>query len=166
MGGPVIVQAARYIPTRLLGLIGADTWWDVAEKRSVAQVEERMAPFRKDFVTTTQSFVRSMFVPTSDPMLVNRIVADMSAAPPKLGIEALTAVTAGDKALREGFRELKIPRLAINTADWRPTNVAAAREFGIDVQFMSGVGHFIMLEDAPTFNRLVDDALQRFSGPG
>ena len=68
--------------------------------------------------------------------------------------------------MREGFRALKTPRLAINAADWRPTNLAAAREFGIEVQLMSGVGHFIMLEDAPTFNRIMVDALQRFSGPG
>ncbi|MGE3540785.1 MAG: alpha/beta fold hydrolase [Candidatus Tectimicrobiota bacterium] len=164
MGGPVIVEAARCLPTRLLGLIGADTWWDIAQQRSPAQVAERLAPFRADFVEAAQRFVCSMFVPTSDPALVEHVLASMSAAPPQVGVQALEAVTAGDQLLRDGFSELQVPRLTINAEGWRPTNLAAARAYQLEVQFMPGVGHFVMLEDAPTFNRLLDAALSRWTG--
>jgi pimeloyl-ACP methyl ester carboxylesterase len=164
MGGPVIVEAARCIPSRVLGLIGADTWWDVSEIRSDDVVDERMAPFHSDFVSAAQSFVRSMFVPNSDPTLVERIVGGMTSASPAVAINALTEVVAGDELLRDGFRALKAPRVAINADGWRPTNMEAAKAFGIDVKIMSGVGHFLMLEDPRTFNRLVDDAVVHFGG--
>ena len=35
------------------------------------------------------------------------------------------------------------------------------KRFGIEVAFMSGVGHFVMMEDPQAFNRLLDEAVQR-----
>ena len=163
MGGPVIVEAARCIPSRLAGLIGADTWWDVSEHHSKDVVEDRMAPFRGEFVSTTQRFVRSMFVPNSDPALVERIVAGMSSASPRMAVEAQTSDTAGGDLLRDGLRVSKVPRVAINAEAWRPTNLAAAKDYGIEVKLMSGVGHFVMLEDPLTFNRHIMEAVHQFS---
>ena len=37
----------------------------------------------------------------------------------------------------------------------------AAQRYGIEVILMSGVGHFMMLEDPQTFNRLLDEAVQK-----
>ena len=164
MGGPVIVEAARCIPSRVLGMIGAETWWDVSELRSNEVVNERIAPFQKDFVSAAQNFIRSMFVPNSDPTLVERIVEDMTSASPAMAVNALTEVIAGAELLREGFLASEAPRVAINAAGWRRTNSEAAKAFNIDVKIMSGVGHFPMLEDPPTFNRLVDDAVINFAG--
>ncbi len=164
MGGPVIVEAARRMPERVVGLVGADTWHDLSLQRTQAQVDERMAPFRANFVEAAQRFVRTMFLPTSDPALIERVLAGMSAAPPHIGVEALSAVTGSDELVRQGFRELHVPRCTINAAGWRQSNQAAAQEFGLTVRLMSGVGHFVMLEDATTFNRLLDEALQQCVG--
>jgi pimeloyl-ACP methyl ester carboxylesterase len=32
----------------------------------------------------------------------------------------------------------------------------------MDVTLMPGVGHFLMLEDPPAFNRVLDDAVRKF----
>ena len=164
MGGPVIVEAARRMPTRVVGLVGVDTWHDLSLQRTPAQVEERLTPFRAHFVEAAQQFVRTMFLPSSDPVLLESVLAGMTAAPPHVGLGALEAVTGSDQLQQEGFRALAAPRLAINAAGWRQTNRAAAQEFGLEVHCMAGVGHFVMMEDAPTFNRLLDEAIHRFTG--
>lgn len=156
MGGAVIVEASRRLPGSVAGLVGVDTFRDVEFESSPAQIAEIMAPFRTDFVTATRAYVRSMFVPTSDPALVERVATAMSAAPPHIGIEALEAVWAHDRQLSAGLREIRVPKVAINA---RRTNLEAAKRHGIEVVPMPGVGHFCMLEDPATFNRLLEEAV-------
>ena len=45
-------------------------------------------------------------------------------------------------------------------ASARPTQTEAQR-YGIEVMRMSDVGHFVMLEDPQTFQRLLDEAVQK-----
>ena len=159
MGGPVIVEAARLLPDRLVGLVGVDTYRTLGQIRTREEIESALAPLRADFVAATQEFVRGMFLPSSDPTLVRRIVADMSAAPPVVGIGAMTANRSNDQNLIAGLKELKAPVVAINS-DYRPNDFEAAQRCGVRVHLMSGVGHFVMMEDAPTFNSLLEEAIK------
>ena len=129
----------------------------------LAQVAELVAPLRaKDgftyFVKGVSTFARSWFVPTSDPKLVERVVAAVSAAPPHIAIGAFEALLGHGLDLQAGFQEIKASMIAINSCQ---TNLEAAQRYGIAVMQMSGVGHFVMLEDPQTFNRLLDEAVQR-----
>ena len=54
----------------------------------------------------------------------------------------------------------KAPIVLIN-ADYHPTNFEATQRAGMHVELMSGVGHFVMLEDAATFNALLAVTVQR-----
>jgi hypothetical protein len=58
---------------------------------SEIEVQERMAPFRADFADAAKAFARAMFPATADPLLVERICADMSSAPPHVALDALEA---------------------------------------------------------------------------
>ena len=51
--------------------------------------------------------------------------------------------------------------IAINADSFGTTNVEMAERYGIEVVLMSGVGHFVMLEDPETFNRLLAVAVRR-----
>jgi len=164
MGGAVIVEAARRLPAAVIGLVGADTWNDLEHPLTPAQVAELVEPFRANFVEATRALVRTAFVPTSDSMLVEHIVAAMSATPPHIGIGAWEELLEYDRLLREGLQQVKAPKTAIN-AQWRPTNTEAAQRCGIEVVLMSGVGHFVMLEDPQTFNRLLDEAVKTITHP-
>jgi pimeloyl-ACP methyl ester carboxylesterase len=159
MGGPVIVEAARRIPHRVTGLVGVDTWRTLGYIHSEQEIANLLAPFRANFPETAAGYVRQMFIPSSDPALAERIVSQMAAAPPAVAIGAMEANRRNDQNLMAGLRELKAPVIAINS-DYRPCNVAAAEELGIKLAFMSGVGHFVMMEDAGTFNRLLADAIE------
>jgi pimeloyl-ACP methyl ester carboxylesterase len=163
MGGPVIIEAARRMPDRVIGLVGVDTYRNIEETWTPEQINEILAPFRSNFAEATQKFVRGMFTPESDHALVERIVADMSAAPPEVGIGAMGGNRRNASNLAAALPAIKAPIVAINS-DYRPNDIEAAQRHGIKMVFMSGVGHFVMLEDAETFNSLLEEAVKEFAG--
>ena len=158
MGGLVIVEAARRLSNAVIGLVGVDTWRNVEQIRTPDQIAELVTPLRANFKEAAGAFVRARFVATSDPALVERIVAAMSAAPPNIAIDSAEAICEYDPHLQAGLQGVNVPKITING---RPTNLEASQRLGIAVMQISGVGHFVMLEDAQTFNRLLDEALQK-----
>lgn len=163
MGGDVIVEATRRMADRVRGLVWVDTYRTLGTPRTRREVEEFLGPFRVDFVATARKFVREMFIPSSDEALVDWVVADMSAAPPEVALPALEEVITFDREILTGLRELKAPIFAINP-DYRPTDVAALQRYGVKVVPMSGVGHFLMMEDPETFNRLLGEVIEESVG--
>lgn len=161
MGGDVIVEAALHLPGRVVGLVWADTYSSLGEPRTGEQIEKFRAPFREDFVTATRDLVRRMFVPSSDAVLVDWVAADMSAAPPEIAVDALEHAISNDRAILAGLRELTAPVVAINP-DYRPTDIEALQRHGVKTVLMSGVGHFLMMEDPHTFNRLLSETIEEF----
>ena len=159
MGGLVIVEAARRLPTAVIGVVGVDTWRNIGNRRTAEEVAVFLAPFRANFVETARAFVREMFAPTSDPTLVEDIVGAMSAAPPHMAIGAYEALLSNGRNFRAGLQEVTAPKMTINSSA-RPTHTEAQRH-GIEVMRMSGVGHFVLLEDPQTFNRLLGEAVQK-----
>ena len=163
MGGMVIVEAARRLPTAVIGLVGVDTWRNVEQIRTPDQITEMVALLRANFKEAAGAFVRARFVAASAPALVERVVATMSAAPPDIAIGAAEAICEYDRHLQAGLQGVNVPKIAINA---RPTNLAASQRLGIAVMQISGVGHFVMMEDPLTFNRLLDEALQKLIHTG
>jgi pimeloyl-ACP methyl ester carboxylesterase len=161
MGGTVVVEAAQQISGRVKGIIGVDTFKSLGQVRTREDVDAENEPFRRDFAQATDDFVHSaMFVPTSDAALVDRIAKDMAAAPPRIGLDAGERLDSHDAALQAGLQKLQVPVMLINS-DFQATNKAAAELYGITLDLMSGTGHFVMLEDPETFNRLLKNDLQR-----
>ena len=161
MGGPVIVEAARQMPDRVIGLIGADTLLNPERQRTPDFIAAQLAPLQRDFAQGTRDMVRrEMFVPTSDPAWAARIVEDMASAPPHVGIGAMTALLNHDDELHVGLHALRDKPFVLINAAYHPTNLEATQRQGMTVELMSGVGHFVMQEDATTFNRLVEVAVR------
>lgn len=162
MGGPVIIEATRRMPTPVIGLIGVDTLGNLERTRTKAEIDAFIAPFRIDFRKTMSEFVPSnMFVPTSDAALVAAIVEDMAAAPPQVGCAAAEALLSYDAELKAGLQAVQVPIVLIN-AENRSTDLAAAERYGLAVKLMSGVGHFVMIEDSETFNHLLEETIKHF----
>jgi pimeloyl-ACP methyl ester carboxylesterase len=78
----------------------------------------------------------------------------MTSVPPHIAFGALDSLYRNDARLHETLTSLSMPKAAINS-DYLPTDVEAARGYGISVAPMSGTGHFVMMEDPATFNRLL-----------
>jgi pimeloyl-ACP methyl ester carboxylesterase len=162
MGGPVIIEAARRIPDRVIGLVGVDTLQNVETTYPRKQVREFIYGFQKDFKGNTQEFVRDMFPAGSDPNIVERIVEDMSSAPPWVGISSLQGYFRYN--VTEALEQVKVPLYCINS-DLLETNVEANRRHAVsfDVKHMPGMGHFIMIEDPETFNQLLDEIINELN---
>jgi hypothetical protein len=85
----------------------------------------------------------------------------MSAAPPEIAIAALGHAVGNDRGVLAGLGQLRAPVVAINP-DARPTDTQALRRHGVKAVLVSGVGHFLMLEDPDRFNRLLGEVIETF----
>lgn len=167
MGGPVILEAARRLPGRVVGLVPVDTLQNVEDKTPPDQVAAFLAPFRTDYKASAEGFIRKyMFVPGSPPALIERIVAKTTEAPAAIAEACLESTFGYDAA--PAFEAAAGPIRAIN-GDRFPTDREANRRHApqFDLVLMKGVGHYLMLEDPDRFDpllaRVVNDVVAESS---
>jgi len=159
------LEAARLMPHRVVGLVGVDTLNDFEYKLTQETIDRILPPFRSDFAEVIGNFVRGMFTPTADPALVQKIVDDMASAPPKVGVGALEAyVDFQNNHIIQAAHDVHVPITCINS-DKYPTNVEGNQRIvpSYKLVLMSGVGHFVMIEDPETFNRLLEEVVREFT---
>lgn len=156
MGGTVALEAARQLPGQVIGIVGVDTFRDLAAPYSKELTDPLLAGLRADFPKTVSEFVGgNFFTEQSDPIVKQWVVEDMAAAPPTVAIPAMEALLAMDYAPL--LAELDLPILAVNSAG-SPTDEAAIRrlEPRFRVVVLEGVGHFPMLEQPQLFNAALE----------
>jgi pimeloyl-ACP methyl ester carboxylesterase len=119
-----------------------------------------MQPLREDFVTSTKNFVcQVLFTPDADTTLMTRIAEDMASAPKDVALSAIANAWTYD--MSEAMRTIRLPVRGINS-DYYPVNIDAGRRHAqsFEIRFMTDVGHYLMLEDPETFNRLLEETVQ------
>ncbi len=167
MGGAVMLEAFRIMPKRIIGLVGVDTLRDVDEKFTPEQIDKFMQPFKKDFSNTTSTFVRSnMFVASSDAVLVEKIAADMSAAPQEIAnASTLAMLDYNNKKLHNALQNVRVPLYCINSSS-KATNMKSLKNYipSFKETLMPHVGHFVMLEDPETFNNHLSNTVEKIVG--
>jgi pimeloyl-ACP methyl ester carboxylesterase len=156
MGGPVALEAARRLPGQVVGIVGVDTFREIATPLPQELWDGLVGQMRADFAGSTAAFVgENFFTGRTDPVLKRWIIEDMAAAPPEVAIPAVVALADYDD--RPALAELDVPVIAINSSG-SPTDEPATRR--IEPRFrlveLHGVGHFPMLEDPATFNRVLE----------
>ena len=159
MGGDVIVEAAGQMPDRIICLVGADTFHDIEKGYQGAELEKIAIRLEADFVKEVQGFVRQMFPPTADPVLVEWVAGKMSSADPQVGINAFRNL--GNYDLKSAAEKLEIPICSISADLW-PTNLDANKKYAktFKLKLMPGIGHFVMLEDSEKFNKLLEEIIE------
>lgn len=161
MGGPVALAAAGALRERLLGIVGIDTFQMIgAPPPSFGDLLARM---KADFPATTREFVAgNFFTKNTDPELVRRIAHDMSLAPPQVAIPSIESLLALDYAPL--LAQITVPIVAINAA---PTDGARVRGLAPTFRLIQveGLGHFLMMEDPPRVNALLEGEIRRMLTP-
>lgn len=173
MGGPVAIEAALQLGTRVSAVIGVDTFKNIgAPPADPAQTEARLQFFAQDFVGTTTAFVtQTFFREDADPDLKARIAAAMAAANPAVGIAAIRGLNDWDgvQALSQLSQRHadRLPVLAINARHGSPTDLLRLKSVyrNFRLQEMAGVGHFLMMEQPERFNAVLMDALADLIDP-
>jgi len=162
MGGSVIAEAARIMPSRVIGLIGIDTLEDIEYPMTREELKKMIAPLVKDFRTGSRQFVDEMISPKTDPKLREWILSDMSAAPPAVALSAMNNMMSqyisGEAA--KIFDEIRVPVITVNGDMW-PVNYEANRRhmLSFDAIVLKGADHFLMLNRPEQFNRTLEKAI-------
>ena len=160
MGGDVVTSAARHLKRKVVGLIWLDTYKQLGDGRSPESVEAVVAGLRTNFQDSTRTLVRSLFTPTSNPALVERVVADMSSARADIALPTLHSSLSHSREIGKTLQDLKLPVIAINPDD-TPTDTQSMARYGVDVTIMPGVGHFLMMEDPTRLNALLRTSIDQ-----
>jgi pimeloyl-ACP methyl ester carboxylesterase len=156
MGATVALAATPLIGSRVIGIIAVDALRSVGQPPlAPREVEQRVAPFRADFVGETRKLVsESLFPRNANRVLVQKVAYDMSLEPPAVAVPSLQALLSLDLAAL--LPAIHVPVYAINS-DLLPTDTARIRKsipnFTLDV--LDHSGHFLMLEDPARFNPLL-----------
>lgn len=158
MGGYVIAQTASIMPDKILMIVGADTFQNMADILTPEQAEGYLKPFRENFEANTVSFVKTMFPPSADKNLVEKIAADMSKGYAPMGISAMKDMLYMDGKIWKG--KIKCPFKSINS-DIFPTDVEINKKHypEFEVKLMKGLGHFVQIENPSMFNTLLEECI-------
>ena len=125
-----------------------------------ADINTLMEPLREDFETSTKNFVcQILFTPDADTTLMARVADDMASSPKEMALSTLENAWTYD--MQAAFEDVRVPIRSINS-DFYPVNIDAGKRHAssFEITFMSGVGHFLMMEDPVTFNRHLEDTIQ------
>jgi pimeloyl-ACP methyl ester carboxylesterase len=161
MGGDVIVEAALRLDDRVKGLVWLDTYRTLGDPSYRDGDEAFVESFRQDFVRATHAFVRRVFPAGADPALVDWVADDMSAAGSDDALDALEHAINNEDAVVAALPRLTAPVVSISPAD-RPTDIEALGRHGVEAILLSGVGHFMMLEDPDALNPLLGGIINGF----
>ena len=154
MGGKVIVEAARQLGDRVIGVVGVDTYHRGGRETPREQQEEVFEQLAEDQAGFISDFVDRTFVEQSDPAIKEWVKADMAAAPYASAVGARKA--SGSYDATPAIASLDVPFVLINS-DFLPTDIAYLEANAKLFHYLeiSGVGHFLMMEDPETFNALL-----------
>ena len=164
MSGNVIVEAARAMPGRTVGLVPIDTLLDVDQRTKPEEVAQFAAALRADYRATAEGFSQQyLFADKGDPAFKARVMADLMTLPPEISIAVLEQSWAYDP--RPALKEIKVPIVAVN-ADKFPTRLDHARAYApqFDALVVKNTGHYLMREDPKSFNEQLAIAVARVTG--
>lgn len=166
MGGIVVLEAARLIGARVIGIIAVDSLKSIGQPAMPkAQFEELLQPFRTDFIGHMHDFVGAyLFTKDADPLFVRKVADDMAHASPQVAVPSLEALYHYDFA---ALPEIHVPIIAINSDLHMPTDEARIRKSAPTFRsiVVPGTGHFLMMESAQRFNPILLQAIASLEKP-
>lgn len=161
-GAIVNLEAEPLIRDKVVHLVGVDAmYYPVYSATSQDQIDEFLRPYEEDFAGSVRSSVVRMLPGGVDQTLLEKISAVMSNTDRMVALQSLRSIYAWD--FREALKEVQTALTCICSEDRlsRYDRQAFERLFGI--RTISGVGHFLMMENPGAFNELLEDEIRRIT---
>lgn len=157
MGGPVIVEAAKQLGDRVMGVVGVDTFYTpFPYPKDEAAINAFVKPYEEDFVNASGGLVQSMFPPGTEPALVERVVNIISRADKGMAVQAMRDIFIWNARERPAVLDALGPKL-------RNINAAGdGTRLHDSVVLIPGVGHFVHMENPQAFNTALQAILIEF----
>jgi pimeloyl-ACP methyl ester carboxylesterase len=163
MGGPVILEAAKLIKDNAIGLVGADSFNDLYMKGlDEKSVQLALIPYQENYQEQIREHVRlHWFAPKSDHGLMSDIILDMIKTPKDVALGALRELLMYDAV--ESLKQVQLDVRTVQTTHMDVSyEVVQTNAKSIWVEYLDGLGHFIMLEDSQAFNRHLANFVNEF----
>jgi len=162
LGGPVAVEAALLMPSRVIGICGVDTFQSLDYKIAPEEARQRAEAFHKDFAGSVKEMTKALFHPDADPAVMADAEGRMARTSPDAAYAMFMGLGGYDPAA--SARRLTVPLRAIN-GDLYPTDFAGVRKIkpDFDAIIMKHMGHYPMLERPDEFNKHVAEVVAEMS---
>jgi len=159
LGGPAAVEAALFAPTRVLAVIGIDTFQSL-QTPPADHGQKTAEAWQKDPQGSMDQMLRMLLHSDLDAALYEDIRRRMSRTP----IEVCCAMfrSFGGYDMAGAVAKLHVPLRCVN-GDKFPVNFEELRRVapGFDAVVLPHTGHYPMLECPEEFNRVLGEALDR-----
>jgi pimeloyl-ACP methyl ester carboxylesterase len=158
LGGPVAVEAALFLPGKVLGVVGVDTFQAIDYVITPEEAQQRADLFQRDFSGALKQMVAVLFHKDADPAVVADAEKRMAGTSPEAARSMFLSLAGYDEGA--AARRLTVPLRAIN-GDLYPTDIAANRKVNpdFDAVIMKHMGHYPMLERPEEFNQRVAEVV-------
>jgi len=163
MGGPIIVETAKRMPERVVGIVPVDALQNVEQKLPPEQVDAVIKQLQADYKAAMTGLLNQFLFSANTPEAVKtRVINEVVSRQPEAALAILKGIISYDPA--PALREVKVPIKAINS-DLNPTQVEVNRKYApqFDAVIIKGTGHYPMLEDPTRFNQMLAEILKGFS---
>ena len=161
IAGPVILEAARLMPQRIIGLLGTGTFsYIYMESYKREKIDALLSMFKPDFPDGMRKYVlENYFRSTATEDFRKKIILDMAAALPEMALSALEDVLKFDGAA--ALKEIDLPIRSLNSdLPVVPFKVIRGNTESFKLRFIPNTGHFLMIEDPQLFNRYFAEFLK------
>jgi pimeloyl-ACP methyl ester carboxylesterase len=161
LGGPVVLEAAPRIGTRVTGIIGVECFRTLGQPAPLlSQVDQALQPFRADFAGTVRRYVAgTLFHAQADPKLVKSVADLMAQTAPERGLATLNELNRLDYG--SILPAVKVRMVVIDSDLGGAVDAARLRQAAPQLRLitLNGDDSFPMLDDAPRFNTALLQAI-------
>lgn len=166
MGGPVSLEAEKLLGDRVVGVVGVDTFYTNFkipndEKERQAFTENFIKQFDANFPDAAAKFMRSVFAPSADPMLVELVAQSSASADKDMALSALRNIFAWYGSEAEPAFQRVGKRLRNINGDAKGNSKPGHES----VVLIAGAAHFPAQEKPDEFNQALQVAIKQFGEP-
>jgi pimeloyl-ACP methyl ester carboxylesterase len=170
MSGDIVLNVANKYPTAAIGWVGIDNLQQPGSPMTAEQQRQADTFFMQlssHFDSTVSLYVKkSLFQPTTDISVVNRVMNDILTADSTIAIKVLRAVTV--VAQREQELMSRLPKkLYLINSDVVPTRLDSLNKYcryGCEVVTIHATGHYPMVEKPDDFNAALEKVITNIGG--
>jgi pimeloyl-ACP methyl ester carboxylesterase len=161
MGGAIVLEAARLMPERVIGIVAVDSLHNAEFKYTPEQIESFLTSFENDFAGSCEGVSASWFAEGADPELVKRVTSDLCDGSPEIGLALQRQFFTYDGA--SALAAVEVPVRYINATGF-PTRPEINMKYQPDFSgvIVEDVGHFLMMERPDVFNELLRQVVSNF----
>jgi pimeloyl-ACP methyl ester carboxylesterase len=170
MSGDIVLNVADKYPAAAIGWVGIDNLQEPGSPMNEEQQRKADTFFMQltsHFDSTVSMYVKkSLFQPTTDISVVNRVMNDILTADSTIAIKVLRAVMAVTQREQELMSRLPKKLYLINS-DVVPTQLDSLNKYcryGCEVVTIHATGHYPMIEKPDDFNAALEKVIAKIGG--